>query len=368
MASLPLPALYHHPDSAPEPSAIVGTATSLPARLSALEWSIVAMAERDGLSSIRELGRYTRPCGTSSVSSSQTLWPTNGSRRCDVSAIFAWHYGWNVPKSELAAFFGAGFTSRPVRADPEQHWRRRAPLAGGDAPDEYDHQMCSLTALPSSEASVKARVAQLVAASEDLAGSAAGRADRRLSSCGNPAERPVAAAPPPPDRYRCHARSFGKSPNGTIIPAASKPARAWKCARVSPAPSSPCISPTELSFTKGQLLFTIDPRPFVAALAEARAAVASARSDLSLAASRLRPGGPAARRRCGVAKRRRPAARAGPGGPGGAGRSQCPSSVARAGRQLHAGPRADHRPHFRPPDRCAAIWCRAAAAAPKARC
>ncbi len=34
---------------------------------------------------------------------------------------------------------------------------------------------------------------------------------------------------------------------------------------------------------QGQLLFTIDPRPFTAVLAEARAAVASARSDLALA-------------------------------------------------------------------------------------
>ena len=34
---------------------------------------------------------------------------------------------------------------------------------------------------------------------------------------------------------------------------------------------------------QGQLLFTVDPRPFVAALNEARAAVASARSDLALA-------------------------------------------------------------------------------------
>jgi RND family efflux transporter MFP subunit len=34
---------------------------------------------------------------------------------------------------------------------------------------------------------------------------------------------------------------------------------------------------------QGQLLFTVDPRPFVASLNEARAAVASARSDLSLA-------------------------------------------------------------------------------------
>ncbi|WP_254447551.1 efflux RND transporter periplasmic adaptor subunit [Sphingomonas sp. ID1715] len=38
---------------------------------------------------------------------------------------------------------------------------------------------------------------------------------------------------------------------------------------------------------KGQLLFTIDPRPFAAALAEARAGLASAQSDLSLARADL---------------------------------------------------------------------------------
>src|SRR4051794_41619931 len=61
MASLPLPALYQQdllPASKPAP--IVGTAATPVARLSALEWSIVAMAERDGIGSIREAGRYTR--------------------------------------------------------------------------------------------------------------------------------------------------------------------------------------------------------------------------------------------------------------------------------------------------------------------
>jgi len=38
---------------------------------------------------------------------------------------------------------------------------------------------------------------------------------------------------------------------------------------------------------KGQLLFTIDPRPFAAALAEARAGVATARSELALAETNL---------------------------------------------------------------------------------
>lgn len=38
---------------------------------------------------------------------------------------------------------------------------------------------------------------------------------------------------------------------------------------------------------RGQLLFTVDPRPFAAALAEARASVASARSELALAETNL---------------------------------------------------------------------------------
>ena len=37
---------------------------------------------------------------------------------------------------------------------------------------------------------------------------------------------------------------------------------------------------------KGQLLFTIDARPFAASLAEARAGLASAQSDLALAGTR----------------------------------------------------------------------------------
>ena len=111
MASLPLPALQAPPSSfvSPDASAIVGT--TAPARLSALEWSIVAMAERDGLASIREAGRYTR-----AIRNFFGFKPPNrlANERLETLrrvAIYAWHYGWNVPKSELAAFFEAGFTS-----------------------------------------------------------------------------------------------------------------------------------------------------------------------------------------------------------------------------------------------------------------
>jgi hypothetical protein len=59
MASLPISAARVVPLPSPraKASAIVGAAVPQ-ARLSALEWSVVAMAERDGLSSIREPGRF----------------------------------------------------------------------------------------------------------------------------------------------------------------------------------------------------------------------------------------------------------------------------------------------------------------------
>lgn len=113
MASLPLPALTSQPSifTAPEPSAIVGSAPSQPARLSALEWSIVAMAERDGMGSIREAGRYTRALRNFFGFKQPNRLANDRLETLRRVAIFAWNYGWNVPKSELAAFFEAGFSS-----------------------------------------------------------------------------------------------------------------------------------------------------------------------------------------------------------------------------------------------------------------
>ena len=81
-----------------------------PARLSALEWSIVAMAERDTLASLREPGRFL-----SALSSLFGLRPANrlANDRLEAlrrMAILAWHHNWNVPKSEIAAFLGVGFS------------------------------------------------------------------------------------------------------------------------------------------------------------------------------------------------------------------------------------------------------------------
>ena len=111
MASLPLPALTQPSGNfaTSEGSAMVGRATTPPARLSALEWSIVAMAEHDGLSSIREPSRYTRALRALFGIKQPNRLANERLELLRRVAILVWHHGWNVSKSELAAFFAAGF-------------------------------------------------------------------------------------------------------------------------------------------------------------------------------------------------------------------------------------------------------------------
>ena len=114
MASLPLPAPQQHQAGifpSPEAPSIVGTAINAPARLSALEWSVVAMAELDSLSSIREPSRYTRALRALFGVKQPNRLANERLETLRRVAILAWHYGWNVPKSELAAFFQVGFSS-----------------------------------------------------------------------------------------------------------------------------------------------------------------------------------------------------------------------------------------------------------------
>jgi hypothetical protein len=112
MASLPLPALQ--PQARAIPSAggeIVGTVSTVPARLSALEWSIVVMAEHDGLASLREPSRYTRILRAFFGLKAPNRLASDRLETLRRVAVLAWHYGWNVPKSELAAFRSAGFSN-----------------------------------------------------------------------------------------------------------------------------------------------------------------------------------------------------------------------------------------------------------------
>ena len=80
------------------------------ARLSALEWSVVALAERDTIASLREPGRIA-----AALESLFGLGRPNklANPRLEVLrrvAVFVWRQGWKVPKSELQAFLAEGFT------------------------------------------------------------------------------------------------------------------------------------------------------------------------------------------------------------------------------------------------------------------
>lgn len=81
-----------------------------PARLSALEWSVVALAERDTIASLREPGRIA-----AALESLFGLQRPNklANPRLEVLrrlAVFAWRQSWKVPESELKAFLAEGFT------------------------------------------------------------------------------------------------------------------------------------------------------------------------------------------------------------------------------------------------------------------
>jgi hypothetical protein len=112
MASLPISTPHLVPLQSPrtKPSAMVGAAVPQ-ARLSALEWSVVAMAERDGLSSIREPGRFVSALSNLFGISRPNRLANERLEALRRVAIFAWKSGWNVPKRELASFLDAGFST-----------------------------------------------------------------------------------------------------------------------------------------------------------------------------------------------------------------------------------------------------------------
>jgi hypothetical protein len=111
MASLPLPSRSQQafsPAAQRAMPSIVGV--ELPAKLSALEWSIVAMAEHDRVSSLREPGRFLTALGSLFGTRRPNRLANPGLEALRRIAVLAWHHRWNVPKSELQQFLAAGFS------------------------------------------------------------------------------------------------------------------------------------------------------------------------------------------------------------------------------------------------------------------
>lgn len=94
-----------------EPVAAIPVAPrSASASLSALEWSVVAIARNDRLSSLREPSRL-------SVAMGGLFGARHNPRLADPRlealrrmAVLSWHHGYTVPTSALTAFTDAGFT------------------------------------------------------------------------------------------------------------------------------------------------------------------------------------------------------------------------------------------------------------------
>lgn len=78
---------------------------------SGLEWSVVALAERDSISSLQEPGRIATALGT-------IFGDYRNSRLADPKlealrrlAVLTWHYSYRVPESAIRAFLKAGFST-----------------------------------------------------------------------------------------------------------------------------------------------------------------------------------------------------------------------------------------------------------------
>lgn len=83
-----------------------------PAALSALEWSVVALAQRDRLSSLSQPGPLSVALGK--VFGTRRRSPHLADPRLEAlrrMAVLSWHRGFAVPASELKAFLRAGFST-----------------------------------------------------------------------------------------------------------------------------------------------------------------------------------------------------------------------------------------------------------------
>jgi len=111
MASAPSAALSGNsrrpalPAPRPQPKPAV-----VPATLSDLEWSVVALAERDSIASLREPGKLLRALNRLFGLKRPSRLANPQLEALRRIAVLIWHHRWNVPKSELWAFLAEGFS------------------------------------------------------------------------------------------------------------------------------------------------------------------------------------------------------------------------------------------------------------------
>lgn len=103
-----------------------------PATLSALEWSVVAIAQNDRLSSLEEPSRVSIALGA--LFGGQRPNPRLADTRLEAlrrMSVLAWHKGYAVPAREIRAFHAAGFTADQYETLLDSISRGRAALNQG---------------------------------------------------------------------------------------------------------------------------------------------------------------------------------------------------------------------------------------------
>ncbi len=94
----------------PLPDATIAPVEQRRAGFSALEWSVVAIARRDRLSTLRQPGRMSMAMGAlfGGVRDPRLADPQLEALRR--MAVLTWHRGYSVAPSEVAAFTAAGYS------------------------------------------------------------------------------------------------------------------------------------------------------------------------------------------------------------------------------------------------------------------
>ena len=95
-----------------EPIALTGIPANDTAKpdFSRLEWSVIRLARVDGLSTLREPGRWGRFVNW--LMNRKGL-PSLANERLEAlrkMAVLSWHYGFTVPGEDVADFLSAGFS------------------------------------------------------------------------------------------------------------------------------------------------------------------------------------------------------------------------------------------------------------------
>jgi hypothetical protein len=82
----------------------------LSAQFSPLEWTTIALARRDSLSSLQEPGRLSRALGSLFGLGTTSRLADPRLEALRRFAVHAWHRGYTLPVSEIKAFIAAGFS------------------------------------------------------------------------------------------------------------------------------------------------------------------------------------------------------------------------------------------------------------------